>query len=160
MTPDHQSVRKKGLSPTIAGTGFYPTLIPKVDSSPDPGAKSPADVLTSTLWNIGKDPDAGKIKGGRRNGWQRVRWLAGISDSMDRSLSKLRETVKVREAGRAVVHEVAKSRTGLSNWTTTTPLWKPERWFQLNYSIHLTLWAHQVRLHWFVNFEFPVLQQQ
>ena len=42
ITPDHQSVRKKGLSPTIAGTGFYPTLILKVDSSPDPGAKSPA----------------------------------------------------------------------------------------------------------------------
>lgn len=42
MTPDHQSARKKDLSPTIARTGFYPTLILKVDSSPDPGDRRPA----------------------------------------------------------------------------------------------------------------------
>ena len=64
---------------------------------------------------IGKDPDAGKIEGKRRRGRQRMRWLDGIIDSMDMSLSKLREIVKNREARHAAVHEVAKNQTQLSN---------------------------------------------
>ena len=56
----------------------------------------------------------GKIEGRRRRGRQRMRWLDGITDSVDRGLGELREVVMNREAWRAVVHEVAKSRTRLS----------------------------------------------
>ena len=65
--------------------------------------------------SLEKSPMLGNIEGKRRRGWQRMKWLDSITDSMDMNLSKLQEIGKDREAWRAAVYGITKSRTQLSN---------------------------------------------
>ena len=105
-----KSINFKGSQPWI--------LSGRTDAEAEAPILWPPDVKS---WFTGKDPDAGKDWGHEKKGWQRIIGLDGIIDSMEKSLSKLQETVKDREAWHAAAHGFAKSQTQLSDWTTIMP---------------------------------------
>ena len=111
--------------------------------------KAEAPILWSPdakKWVMGKDLDAGKIECRRRRGRQRTRWLNGIADIMDVSLSRRWEIVKDREDWCAVVHGITKNLTWLGDWTTATIRvhWCSDHWLQRG-SAYQTEWGRDWR---------------
>ena len=107
--------------------------------------RTDAEAETAILWPphaknrlIWKDPDAGKDWRQEEKGIKRMRWLDGSTDAMDMSFSKFQELVTDREAWRAVIHEVAKCRTQMSDWTELKVSQNDQSIISTSYSVRFT----------------------